>query len=52
VDDATIALAICGVEDLQRRWLAVPPGEKLTLSWPLLPDTFAGAGEENPPARQ
>ncbi|HTX28051.1 MAG TPA: hypothetical protein VME19_13650 [Streptosporangiaceae bacterium] len=44
VDDETIAVAIRGVRDLERRWMAVPPGGKLSLSWPLGPDFFAGAG--------
>ena len=45
VDDETIALAIGGVRDLERRWMTVPPGGKLRLSWPLPPDFFAGATE-------
>lgn len=44
VDDETIAVAIQGVRDLERRWIAVPPGEKLSLSWPLGRDFFARAG--------
>jgi len=40
VDDETIALAIRGVRDLMRRWLAVPPGGTLRLSWPLARDFF------------
>jgi hypothetical protein len=43
VDDETIATAIRGVRDLERRWLAVPPGGKLKLVWPLARDFFAGA---------
>ena len=43
VDDETIATAIRGVRDLKRRWLAVPPGGKLKLVWPLARDFFAGA---------
>jgi hypothetical protein len=43
VDDETIAMAIRGVRDLERRWVAVPPGGKLTLFWPLARDFFAGA---------
>ena len=35
VDDETIATAIQGVWDLMQRWVAVPPGGKLRLSWPL-----------------
>jgi hypothetical protein len=34
VDDETIALAIGGVRDLVERWMAVPPGGTLRLSWP------------------
>lgn len=52
VDDATITLAIRGVKDLERRWLALPPGGKLTLSWPLPNGMFAGATEDDPPAGQ
>ena len=43
VDDETIAMAIRGVRDLDRRWVAVPPGGKLTLFWPLARDFFAEA---------
>ena len=43
VDDETIALAIRGVRDLERRWMAVPSGGKLRLSWPLPPDFSAEA---------
>ena len=43
VDDETIAMAIRGVQDLERRWVAVPPGGKLKLFWPLARDFFAGA---------
>jgi hypothetical protein len=43
VDDETIAAAIRGVRDLERRWLAVPPGGKLKLVCPLARDFFAGA---------
>jgi hypothetical protein len=43
VDDETVALAICGVRDLERRWMAVPPGGKLRLFWPLARDFFARA---------
>ena len=35
VDDQTIASAIRGVRDLEQRWMAVPPGGTLRLSWPL-----------------
>lgn len=43
VDDQTIAMAIWGVRNLQRRWVAVPPGGTLRLSWPLARDFFTGA---------
>ena len=33
VDDQTIAVAIRGVRDLEQRWMAVPPGGTLSLSW-------------------
>jgi hypothetical protein len=52
VDDTTIALAIRGVKDLGRRWMALPPGGKLTLAWPLPRGFFAGATEDDPSARQ
>ena len=42
VDDETIAIAIRGVRDLERRWVAVPPGGKLGVFWPLARDFFAG----------
>ena len=35
LDDETIAAAIAGVRDLVARWMAVPPGGSLRLSWPL-----------------
>jgi hypothetical protein len=38
VDDETIATAIRLVRDLQPRWIAVPPGGKLRLAWPLRPE--------------
>jgi hypothetical protein len=38
VDDETIATAIRLVWDLQQRWMAVPLGGKLSLSWPLRPE--------------
>jgi hypothetical protein len=34
-DDETIAAAIRGVRALDQRWMAVPPGGTLRLSWPL-----------------
>jgi hypothetical protein len=40
VGDETIALAIRGVRDLVQRWMAVPPGGTLRLSWPLARDFF------------
>ena len=43
VDDETIAVAIRGVRDLEECWLAVPPGGKLRLFWPLARDFFAAA---------
>ena len=43
VDDETIAMAIQGVRDLERRWVTVPPGGKLRLFWPLARDFFARA---------
>jgi hypothetical protein len=42
VDDETIAMAIRGVRDLERRWVAVPPGGKLKMFWPLARDFFTG----------
>jgi hypothetical protein len=42
VDDETIATAIRGVRDLERRWVAVPPGGTLRHSWPLARSFFAG----------
>ena len=49
-DDETIATATRGVRDLERRWLAVPTGGKLTLVWPLARDFFAGATGDPRPA--
>ena len=43
LDDQTIAMAIRGVRDLERRCLAVPPGGTLRLFWPLARDFFDGA---------
>jgi hypothetical protein len=43
IDDETIVLAIRGVHDLGERWMAVPQGGTLRLSWPLARDFFAGA---------
>ena len=45
VDDKTIAMAIWGVRNLEQRWMTVPPGGALRLSWPLAPDFFARAAE-------
>ncbi len=45
VDDATIATAIRGVRDLEQRWITLPPGGKLRLSWPLPRGFFAGSGQ-------
>lgn len=50
VDDETIALAIRGVRDLTQRWVAVPPGGTLRLSWPLPRGFFAGAAGGSHPA--
>jgi hypothetical protein len=41
IDDETIAIAIRGVRDLEQRWLMVPPGRTLALSWPLAREFFA-----------
>jgi hypothetical protein len=41
VDDETIAAAIQGIRDLNRRWMELPPGETLKLSWPLGRDSLA-----------
>ena len=38
VDDGTIARAIRASATLRRRWLELPPGEALRLSWPLASD--------------
>lgn len=35
VDDETIAAAIAGVRSLEQRWLALPAGGTLRLTWPL-----------------
>jgi hypothetical protein len=43
VDDATIAMAIRGVKHLEQRWMVVPPGGTLRLSWPLPRAFFAAA---------
>ena len=51
VDDETIAVAIQGVRDLEQRWMVVPPGGTLRLSWPLPPDFFAEAAEVPRPAQ-
>ncbi len=45
VDDATIATAIRGVKHLEQRWMVVPPGGTLRLSWPLPREFFAGAAD-------
>jgi len=49
IDDETIALAIRGVGDLVRRWMAVPPGGTLRLSWPLTRDFGRETGPVSPP---
>ncbi len=51
VDDDTIAMAIRGVRDLERRWVAVPPGGKFRLSWPLAREFFAGASGSPAPSQ-
>jgi hypothetical protein len=43
VDDTTIAMAIRAVKELGQRWVAVPPGGTLRLSWPLPRDFFTRA---------
>jgi hypothetical protein len=43
VDDETITMAIRGVRNLEQRWMAVPPGGTLRLSWPLGRGFLAGA---------
>lgn len=40
LDDETIAAAIRGVRELERRWAALPPGGKLQLQWPLAASSF------------
>lgn len=40
VSDQEIAVAIQGVRDLEKRWMTVPPGGALRLSWPLPPGFF------------
>ena len=44
-------LAIWGMRDLQRRWVAVPPGGTFRLSWPLARDFFTGATGSPAPSR-
>lgn len=51
VDDQTIAMAIRGVRDLERRWVAVPPGGKLRLFWPLAREFFAGTSGSPAPSQ-
>ncbi len=48
VDDQTIAMAIRGIRDLEQRWMAVPPGGTLRLSWPLAQRCRAGNGTRKP----
>jgi hypothetical protein len=50
IDDETIAMAIRGVRDLEERWMTMPPGGTLRLSWPLARDFFAGADRSPRPA--
>jgi hypothetical protein len=42
IDDDTIATAVQGVGDLVNHWMAVLPGGKLVLSWPLVGGGFFG----------
>ena len=49
--DDPIAMAIRGVRDLERRWVAVPPGGTLRLSWPLAREFFAGASGSPAPSQ-
>jgi hypothetical protein len=49
-DDETIAMAIRGVQNLEERWMTVPPSGTLRLSWPLARDFFAGATGSPGPA--
>jgi len=51
VDDTTIATAIRGVKDPERRGIGLPPDGKLTLAWPVPDGVFAGATEDDPSAR-
>jgi hypothetical protein len=48
VDDETIAMAIRGVQEVLRRWMAASPGGKLRLTWPLGRDFFSAAETGNP----
>jgi hypothetical protein len=50
IDDETIAIAIRGVQDLEERWMTLPPGGTLRLSWPLARDFFAVAKGSPGPA--
>jgi hypothetical protein len=43
LDDETIWMAINGVRELEHRWIAVPPGGTLRLTWPV-PRTFFAPG--------
>jgi hypothetical protein len=52
VNDETIAMAIRGVRDLAQRWIVVPPGGTLRLSWPLERGFLAGTPEGSPSAGQ
>jgi hypothetical protein len=47
IDDDTIATAVQGVRDLVNHWMAVPPGGKLVLSWPLVGGFFGEATVQN-----
>jgi hypothetical protein len=45
-------MAIRGVRDLAQRWIVVPPGGTLRLSWPLERGFLAGTPEGSPSAGQ
>jgi hypothetical protein len=44
-------MAIRGVRDLEQRWVAVPPGGTLRLSWPLAREFFSGASGSPTPTQ-
>jgi hypothetical protein len=47
LDDETIALAIRGVKELDRRWTETPPGGILRLRWPLKPAALERVRDES-----